>query len=49
VEAYESTVHRWVLGVQWHPERLFELDAAHRLLWQSYFAACHARREVKRA
>lgn len=24
VEAVESTDHRWVLGVQWHPERLEE-------------------------
>lgn len=40
VEAYESPHHRWVIGVQWHPERLFELDAPHRRLWQSFLAAC---------
>jgi putative glutamine amidotransferase len=22
VEAVESAAHRWVIGVQWHPERL---------------------------
>jgi putative glutamine amidotransferase len=29
VEAFESTVHgRWVVAVQWHPERAHEVDAA---------------------
>jgi putative glutamine amidotransferase len=40
VEAYESRSHRWVLGVQWHPERQFELDAGHRRIWESFFGAC---------
>lgn len=40
VEAYESPSHRWVLGVQWHPERHFELEDGHRRIWQSFFAAC---------
>ncbi len=40
VEAYESTEHRWVLGVQWHPERLWELDPAHKAIWDSFVAAC---------
>lgn len=40
VEAYESRRHRWVIGVQWHPERLFELDDGHRQLWESFLAAC---------
>ena len=40
VEAFESPQHRWVVGVQWHPERLFELDAVHRRLWDSFVAAC---------
>jgi putative glutamine amidotransferase len=40
VEAFESPDHRWVIGVQWHPERLFELDDAHRRLWDSFVAAC---------
>jgi putative glutamine amidotransferase len=26
VEAFESTRHRWVIGVQWHPERTAEVD-----------------------
>ncbi|MEK7863024.1 MAG: gamma-glutamyl-gamma-aminobutyrate hydrolase family protein, partial [Chloroflexota bacterium] len=26
VEAFESDAHRWVVGVQWHPERTTEVD-----------------------
>ncbi len=44
IEAYESAQHRWVLGVQWHPERTFELPAAHRRLWESFLEACSSRR-----
>lgn len=40
VEALESDQHRWVIGVQWHPERLFELDEAHQRLWESFLRAC---------
>ena len=43
VEAYESPAHRWVIGVQWHPERGFELGQAHRRLWQSFISACSDR------
>jgi putative glutamine amidotransferase len=44
VEAYESLNHRWVVGVQWHPERIFELEAGHRRLWESFLQACVAYR-----
>ena len=44
VEAYESPTHRWVVGVQWHPERIFELGDAHRRLWESFVEACAAYR-----
>jgi len=40
VEAYESHMHGWVVGVQWHPERTFELGDAHLRLWQSFLTAC---------
>lgn len=40
VEAYESRSHRWVIGVQWHPERVFELADEHRRLWDSFITAC---------
>lgn len=43
VEAYESPVHRWVVGVQWHPERVFELSDPHQALWRSFLAACATR------
>jgi len=49
VEAYESASHRWVLGVQWHPERQFELNEGHRRIWENFFAACRAYREVRLA
>ena len=42
VEAYESPQHTWVVGVQWHPERSFELDHGHRRIWDSFVAACRA-------
>ncbi len=43
VEAYESRQHSWVIGVQWHPERAFELDVRHRRLWDSFVEACKAK------
>lgn len=46
VEAYESTRHPWVIGVQWHPERLFELGEAHRRLWESFIVACNSYRKA---
>ena len=42
VEAYESRQHRWVIGVQWHPERSFELAHGHRRLWESFMETCQA-------
>ena len=44
VEAYESDEHRWLIGVQWHPERLFELPEAHARLWVDFVAACNLNR-----
>ncbi|MCB0116472.1 MAG: gamma-glutamyl-gamma-aminobutyrate hydrolase family protein [Caldilineaceae bacterium] len=40
LEAFESPDHRWVLGVQWHPERLFELGDVHARIWDSFLGAC---------
>lgn len=40
VEAYESAQHRWVIGVQWHPERNFELEHGHIRIWDSFIEAC---------
>ena len=44
VEAIESTNHTWALGVQWHPERDFELDATHARIWDSFVAVCAQQR-----
>ena len=43
VEAYESADHSWVIGVQWHPERIFELGEPHARLWQSFLGAVRDR------
>ena len=40
VEVLESPTHRWVFGVQWHPERLYELEADHRKIWIDFVEAC---------
>lgn len=49
VEAYESPNHHWVVGVQWHPERHFELNEGHRRIWESFFAACQVYQEGQAA
>ena len=38
VEAFESTKHRWVIGVQWHPERTNEVDAAAARIFGAFVA-----------
>jgi putative glutamine amidotransferase len=38
VEAMESTQHRWVVGVQWHPERIEEDHPAFHALQKRLFA-----------
>jgi len=40
VEAFESKSHSWVVAVQWHPERLDELDDAHEGFWSAFVDAC---------
>lgn len=42
VEAAESGSHRWVVGVQWHPERPEMRPAADRL-FEAFVEACRAR------
>lgn len=39
IEAVEHPVHPWLLGVQWHPERLYELGEAHQRLFTAFVAA----------
>ena len=43
IEAVESPTHRFLLGVQWHPEFLYARYQTHRQLFQSFIAA--ARRQ----
>jgi len=41
IEAIESRNHRFVLGVQWHPENLAMIDEKHSIeLFQSFIDAC---------
>ncbi len=39
VEAVESSAHRWVVGVQWHPERP-EMHPQSDTLWGAFALAC---------
>jgi putative glutamine amidotransferase len=36
LEGIEAPNHRWVLAVQWHPERFYELDEPHRRLFSEF-------------
>ncbi|MDR0501527.1 MAG: gamma-glutamyl-gamma-aminobutyrate hydrolase family protein [Coriobacteriales bacterium] len=40
IEAIESTKHRFVLGVQWHPERMVKRDVYSRDLFAAFVSAC---------
>ncbi|HSN05436.1 MAG TPA: gamma-glutamyl-gamma-aminobutyrate hydrolase family protein, partial [Nitrospira sp.] len=39
IEAVESPRHRFLLGIQWHPEFLFERHLLHRRLFQALLRA----------
>ncbi len=39
VEALESPAHRWVVGVQWHPERPLQVDAAAQRIFRAFVEA----------
>lgn len=39
IEGLESLHHRFVVGVQWHPERMVEHHARHRALFERFVAA----------
>lgn len=40
MEAFESVAHRFVVGVQWHPENMIQVDEASHRLFQSFMQAC---------
>ncbi len=42
IEAIESPTHRFLLGVQWHPEFLYDRHAFHRKLFQALLKAARA-------
>ena len=46
VEVIESPRHQWVFGVQWHPERLYELSDEHRKLWIDFVETCRRNGEI---
>jgi putative glutamine amidotransferase len=39
IEALESPRHRWVVGVQCHPERVEEVDPRFAALFEAFVAA----------
>ncbi|MBA5866606.1 MAG: gamma-glutamyl-gamma-aminobutyrate hydrolase family protein [Nitrospira sp. CR1.3] len=43
VEAIESTGHRFFLGIQWHPEFLFDRHRLHRRLFEAFLRAAQRR------
>ena len=44
VEAFEATDRRWVLGVQWHPERASEVSDGARRIFDAFVEEARARR-----
>jgi putative glutamine amidotransferase len=47
VEAIESPSQHFFLGIQWHPEFLFDRHRLHRLLFQAFIRAARRRSPVK--
>lgn len=43
VEAIESPTHRFFLGIQWHPEFLFDRHPLHRKLFEAFLRAASGR------
>jgi putative glutamine amidotransferase len=39
LEGIEAPDRRWVLAVQWHPERFYELEERHRRLFSVFISA----------
>jgi putative glutamine amidotransferase len=44
IEALEIPSKKFVLGVQWHPERVWRIGEAHRLLFNSFIDACREKK-----
>lgn len=43
IEAVESVRHSWVLGVQWHPELMFESSPEQQSIFQAFINSCKLR------
>jgi putative glutamine amidotransferase len=43
LEGIEAPDHRWVLAIQWHPERFYELDERHRRLFSAFVTVARGR------
>ena len=46
VEAFEATDRRWVVGVQWHPERKWEVSPESVEIFDAFVAAAAAQPDV---
>ena len=46
IEAVWAPEHRYLRAYQWHPERLFEIDAAHRLIFEEFIGVCRNGRDT---
>jgi len=44
IEGIESNGETWVVGVQWHPERLLDDDPRMKQLFETFVAACRERK-----
>jgi putative glutamine amidotransferase len=42
IEAIEKPGHRFLIGVQWHPECMFEFASPSDKLFTAFIKACHA-------
>jgi len=40
IEAIENKDHPYFLGVQWHPERMWQVDASAKAIFESFVNAC---------
>jgi putative glutamine amidotransferase len=49
IEGIEDANRRFAVGVQWHPEGMFQTDAAARRLFAVFVAACRERAHTTRA
>ncbi len=49
VEATESPSHRWIVGVQWHPEMLYAHHEDHLRLFEAFVQAAREARQARRA